>query len=119
VPFTAFKDTYHAPLNPLILGAVLKIVGADKPDSWTMKPNQRVWHLDRVIALVSTLFFLLAIGMTYLLVLRIFDQKIAGVTAVLMLLCDLFWQFSQSGLPQMLLLFLFSSGLYFTYRAVE
>lgn len=119
VPFTAFKDTYHAPLNPLILGAVLKIVGADKPDSWQMGPNQRVSDLDRVVALVSTLFFLMAIGMTYLLVGRIFDPKIAGVTAVLMMLCDLFWQFSQSGLPQMLLLFLFTCGLYFTYRAVE
>ncbi len=119
VPFTAFKDTYHAPLNPLILGAVLKLVGADKEGSWQMAPNQYIYDLDRVIALVSTLFFLMSIGVNYLLASRIFDPKIAGVTAVLMMLCDLFWQFSQSGLPQMLLLLLFSCGLYFTYRAVE
>ena len=119
VPFTGFKDTYHAPLNPLILGAVLKLVGADKENAWPMGKNELVFPLDRVIALVSTLFFLMAIGVTYLLVGRIFDAKIAGVTAVLMLLCDLFWQYSQSGLPQMLLLLLFTCGLYFTYRAVE
>lgn len=119
VPFTGFKDTYHAPLNPLILGAVLKLVGADKENAWPMGKNELVFPLDRVIALVSTLFFLMAIGVTYLLVGRIFDAKIAGVTAVLMLLCDLFWKYSQSGLPQMLLLLLFTCGLYFTYRAVE
>lgn len=119
VPFTGFKDTYHAPLNPLILGAVLKLVGADKENAWPMGKNELVFPLDRVIALVSTLFFLMAIGVTYLLVGRIFDSKIAGVTAVLMLLCDLFWKYSQSGLPQMLLLLLFTCGLYFTYRAIE
>ncbi len=119
VPFTGFKDTYHAPLNPLILGAVLKLVGGDKPDAWPMGKHELVFPLDRVIALVSTLFFLMAIGVSYLLVGRIFDAKIAGVTAVLMMLCDLYWNFSQSGLPQMLLLLLFSCGLYFTYRAVE
>lgn len=119
VPFTGFKDTYHAPLNPLILGAVLKLVGADKENAWPMGKNEFIYPLDRVIALVSTMFFLMAIGVTYLLVGRIFDAKIAGVTAVLMLLCDLFWKYSQSGLPQMLLLLLFTCGLYFTYRAVE
>ena len=119
IPFTGFKDTYHSPLNPLILGAVLKLVGADKEDAWPMGKNEFIFPLDRVVALVSTLFFLMAIGVTYLLVGRIFDAKIAGVTAVLMLLCDLFWKYSQSGLPQMLLLLLFTCGLYFTYRAVE
>ncbi len=119
VNFTDFKDTYHAPLNPLIMSAVLKLVGADKEGAWQMGKNERIYPLDRVIALVSTLFFLMSIGVTYLLVGRIFDAKIAGVTAVLMLLCDLFWKFSQSGLPQMLMLLLFSCGLYFTYRAVE
>ncbi len=119
VAFTDFRDTYHAPLNPLILGAVLKVVGADKPDAWPMDSGEFIYPLDRVIALVSTLFFLMSIGVTYLLVGRIFDPKIAGVTAVLMMLCDLMWQFSQSGLPQMLLMLLFSCGLYFTYRAME
>lgn len=119
LPFTGFKDTYHAPLNPLILGAVLKLVGADKPDAWPMAKDELVFPLDRVIALISTLFFLMSIGVCYLLIGRIFDAKIAGVTAVLMMLCDLFWSFSQSGLPQMLLLLLFSCGLYFTYRGLE
>jgi len=119
VAMVGLEDTYHAPLNPLILGAVFKLVGADNAEAWEMGPKELVFPLDRVVALVSTLFFLMAIGVTYLLVGRIFDSRIAGVTAILMLLCDLFWAFSQSGLPQMLMLLLFSCGLYFTYRAVE
>jgi hypothetical protein len=36
-----------------------------------------------------------------------------------MLFCETFWQYSLSGLPQMLMLLLFSCAIYFVYRAVE
>ncbi len=119
IAFTGFKDTYHSPLNPLLNAAVLKLVGADDASRWQMAENEMVFPLDRVIATVSTLCFLISIGVTYLLVSRIFDQKIAGVTAILMLFCETFWQYSLSGLPQMLMLLLFSCAAYFVYRAVE
>jgi len=119
VSFVGFQDTYHSPLNPLLNAAVLKLIGADNPEAWQMGENQMVFPLDRVIATVSTLFFLMAIGVNYLLVSRIFDAKIAGVTAILMLFCETFWDYSLSGLPQMLMLLLFSCGIYFVYRAVE
>ena len=61
----------------------------------------------------------MAIGVNYLLISRIFDAKIAGVCAILMLFCETFWNYSLSGLPQMLMLLLFSCGMYFVYRAVE
>lgn len=114
-----FQDTYHSPLNPLINAAVLKLIGGDKGDAWQMGPNSLVYELDRVIAMVSTLFFLVAIGVNYLLVSRIFDAKIAGVCAVLMLFCETMWDYALSGLPQMLMLMLFSCALYFVYRALE
>lgn len=119
VSLVGFQDTYHSPLNPLLNAAVLKLIGADDPEAWKMSENQMVFPLDRVIATVSTLFFLMAIGVNYLLVSRIFDAKIAGVTAILMLFCETFWNYSLSGLPQMLMLLLFSCGIYFVYRAVE
>jgi len=119
VSFEGFKDTYHSPLNPLINAAVFKIIGADKAEKWQMTENQLVFPLDRVVAAVSTIFFLLAIGVNYLLINRIFDAKIAGVCAIIMLFCETYWQFSLSGLPQMLMLFLFSCGMYFVYRAIE
>lgn len=119
IPYTNYKDTYHSPLNPLLNAAVFKMIGADDAERWRMSKEEIVFPLDRVVAAVSTVCFLLAIGMTYLLVLRIFDTKIAGVTAVLMLFCETFWNYSLSGLPQMLMLLLFTSGVYFAYRAVE
>ncbi len=119
VSFFGFEDTYHSPLNPLLNAAVLKLVGADDPEKWQMTANEWIFPLDRVIATVSTLFFLMAIGVNYLLISRIFDAKIAGVCAILMLFCETFWNFSLSGLPQMLMLLLFSCGIYFVYRAVE
>ena len=119
VAMVGFQDTYHSPLNPLINAAVLKLIGADDSDAWQMGENEMVFPLDRVIATVSTLFFLMAIGVNYLLISRIFDAKIASVCAILMLFCQTFWSFSLSGLPQMLMLLLFSCGLYFVYRAVE
>ncbi len=119
VPLQGFQDTYHSPLNPLLNAAVLKVIGGDKPDAWQMSENEMVFPLDRVIATVSTLFFLIAIGVNYLLVSRIFDAKIAGVCAILMLFCETLWNYSLSGLPQMLMLMLFSCGIYFVYRATE
>lgn len=119
VPFFGFQDTYNSPLNPLLNAAVLKLIGADDAKQWKMRANEMVFPLDRVIATVSTLCFLMAIGVSYLLVSRIFDPKIAGVTAILMLLCETFWSYALSGLPQMLMLLLFSCAIYFVYRAVE
>ena len=119
VSLQGFQDTYHAPLNPLLNAAVLKLIGADASDAMQMGKDELIYPLDRVIATVSTLFFLMAIGVNYLLISRIFDAKIAGVCAILMLFCETFWSYSLSGLPQMLMLLLFSCGLYFAYRAVE
>ena len=119
VSFLGFQDTYQSPLNPLLNAAVLKLIGADDSETWQMTASEWIFPLDRVIATVSTLFFLIAIGVNYLLISRIFDAKIAGVCAILMLFCETFWNFSMSGLPQMLMLLLFSCAIYFVYRAVE
>jgi len=121
IEFDAFFDTYNAPLQPFIYSAILKAVGGDDFSRFQMIEGgeQRVYRLDRVIAAVAVICFLMAIGVNYLLSARIFDSRIAGVTALLMALSDLMWQFTQTGLPQMLMLFLFSCALFFAYRALE
>lgn len=115
----ASQNTYHAPLKPLILGAVFKAIGADNFSNYRLGTNEQVYSLDRIVAGFEIVCFLLAIGMTYVLVSRIFDARIATTTALLMLLCNLMWDFSTSGLPQMLMLLLFTSGCYFAFRAFE
>ena len=119
VSFEKFEDTYHSPLNPLLNAAVLKLLGADDPENWKMGENELIFPLDRVIAAICTLFFLMAIGVNYLLISRVFDARIAAVSAIIMLFCESFWNYSLSGLPQMLMLLLFSCAIYFVYRAVE
>lgn len=109
------QDTYHAPLNPLLNSIVLRLFKSE----WEYEKDAPVYYLDRVIAIVSSLLFLASTGVSYLLIARIFDVRIAGVSAVLVLLCELLWNFAQSGLAQMLMLFLFTFALYFMFKAVE
>ena len=117
--FSGLKDTYHAPLNIWVNAAIFKMIGADDPEAYPIGENEMVYQLDRVVATVCTIFFLLAIGVNYLLIARIFDAKIAGACAFIMLFSQGFWTYSLSGLPQMLMLLLFSCGIYFVYRAIE
>ena len=114
VTLTDLHDTYHAPLNPLLNSIALNFY----KDEFEWDRTETVYPLDRVIAGVSIFFLLGSIAMTYLLVTGIFDAKIGSITALLMLLCEMLWQFSQSGLPQVLMLFLFTCASYFLYRAL-
>ena len=117
VKIVGFKDTYHAPLNPILNSVIIRRCKGDNDFGWDN--NSTVYYLDRIITATSIFFLLASIGVTFLFISRIFDAKIGGVTALLMLLCELLWRYSQSGLPQMLMLFLFTLGCYFVYRAVE
>jgi len=115
-----FYDTYHSPLNPYIYGVVLKMVNGGDFDKYQISEDENtLYRLDQVISAVSIIFFLIAVGINYLLISRIFDVRIAGVTALLMILSNLMWQFTQTGLPQMLMLMLFSCALFFIYQAIE
>jgi hypothetical protein len=115
VSLVGFHDTYHAPLNPLVNSIALNF----SKDNFEWNRKETVYPLDRVITGVSIMFLLCSIGMTYLLITGIFDAKIGGITALLMLLCEMLWQFSQSGLPQMLMLFLFTCASYFLFKALQ
>ncbi|MFV1994199.1 MAG: ArnT family glycosyltransferase [Verrucomicrobiales bacterium] len=114
-PIVGFQDTYHAPLNPLLNSMVLRLFKGH----WKYQTDAPIYYLDRVLAVTSALLMLAAIGVSYLLAARIFDARIAAVTAILLLLCQLLWKFAQSGLSQNLMLFLFSFAVYFLYKAVE
>lgn len=117
--FSHFQETYHAPLNPLIYAGVLKLSGKDDPDACKMSKKDNIYAPDRLIAGVGVLFFLLSIGVNYLLISRIFDTTIAAVVSILMLFSDLMWRFSLSGLPQMVMLFFFSCALFLLWQAME
>jgi len=116
----SFKDTFHAPLNPLIYAGVLKLTGASNPENFRMTDkNDVIYKLDRIIACTCLLFFVITIAINFTLIARIFDQTIASVVSILLLVSDLFWQFSMSGMPQMLMAALFSAAMYTCWRGIE
>lgn len=119
INFNSFHDTTHSPLNSLIYAGVIKIVGGDNPAKFAMNKNQSVYELDRIIAATCVIFFMLAIGINYILISSIFDTKIASLVAIIMLVSEVFWSFSQSGLPQMLMLCIFSGACYFIWKAIQ
>jgi 4-amino-4-deoxy-L-arabinose transferase-like glycosyltransferase len=108
-------DTYNAPLPPLVNAVALLMVKS----RWNMSPSDALYAGDKAIALVSIMFFLLSVVILFFIARRLFDKRLAVFCCALVLLSDTIWQYSLSGLPQMLLLFLFHVMLYFLVRAVQ
>jgi len=108
-------DTFNQPLPPLLNSLPIKLSG----NSMTFGAGTFVPAEERWIATFSMIFFLLAVYVQFLLTRRLFDERLALLGAGLMVVCDLFWQFSLSGLPQNLMLLIFTGALYGVARAVE
>jgi hypothetical protein len=108
-------DTYNAPLPPLVDAVALLLV---KP-YWKMTPRTLIYAGDRAIAMMSILVFLASVVVLFFAARRLFDRRLALLACGLVLLCDAMWQYSLSGLPQMLLLLLFNAAVYLLVRAVE
>src|SRR5260370_14865599 len=116
VPAGNVPDLYHAPLNPIVNAGVLYLLGLQLDQK--VDNRDPVYRGDRLIAVVSILFFLLALFVNFFLARLLFDAKVAWLATGLLLVADQFWQFSLSGLPQMLLLFLTSGSLWCLAEAV-
>jgi hypothetical protein len=101
-------DLAHAPLYPLLLAGFMKIPGLFDYEIISPKEGQFRRHgPDLLIATMNQGLFFLAIALTWLLARRLFDNTVATLTAILMLGCDMLWQFSASGLSTMLALVFF------------
>jgi hypothetical protein len=64
--------------------------------------------VDRAVVLGAIVLFLIALGALYATGTKLFDSSLALLTVGLCLVCNLFWDFAQSCLPQLLLLMFFS-----------
>ena len=110
-----FPDTYNAPLPPLADALAIKIAG----DKMQFGQHEYIAPAERIIVALSMLFFLGAVAVQYLLLRRLFDARLAFWASMLTLVSDLCWQYTLTGLPQMLMLLLFNAALYALVRAVE
>src|SRR5438270_1712743 len=110
-----WKDTYNAPLPPLVDAIALLPVKAH----WKMTTRTIIYAGDKAIAVMSILLFLASVIVLFFTARLLFDQRLALLASGLVLLCDAMWQYSLSGLPQMLLLLLFNLTVYLLVRATE
>jgi hypothetical protein len=114
-PLGRTPDVYHAPLNPLINSLALRLTKS----TWPMTQRDIIYPSDRMIATVAVIFMVLGVWMNYLTARRIFDERIAELAAGLTLVCNQLWVLSLTGLPQMLMFFLFSCCTNVLFRAIE
>jgi hypothetical protein len=124
-------DYFHAPLNPAINALALKaaVTANDQfkwrtkedgtPAFWAIKKTEWFPAADRIIAGVAVAFFIAAAVVNYFLARMLFDRRLALVGLMMMLLCDRFWEYAATGLPQMLMLFLFSLATLLYAKALE
>lgn len=115
VDVSTFPDFSQSPLHPWINSFPLRLIKSN----WKMTATDIVYLGDRVVAATGILFFLLSVGIWYFCFARLFDSKLALFASASVLLTDLLWSFSLSGLPQMLALFLFSLAVLFTLFAMD
>ncbi|MEI6071552.1 MAG: hypothetical protein WCS31_07155 [Verrucomicrobiae bacterium] len=115
VPGDNFPDFYQAPLGPLVNALPLSLVKS----SWKMTPTDLVYAGDRAIAAFSVLCFLLSVAVWYFVGAGLFDSKLSLIACAIILMTDMMWQFSLSGLPQMLMLLLFSGAVWLTLFAMR
>lgn len=115
VDLKSFPDFYQSPLNPWINSLPLRLVKG----SWKLAPNDAMYAGDRAIAATGIVLFILSVGVWFFVLSRLFDTKLALFASAAVLLTDLMWDFSLSGLPQMLALFLFSLSALATLLAME
>ncbi|MBS0656762.1 MAG: glycosyltransferase family 39 protein [Verrucomicrobia bacterium] len=107
-------DTANLPLWPLISVLPLKIASEANYKPGVFLPPAEQW-----IAAVGILFFLASVAVFFFFARKLFDQGLALLGSGLLLVTDLFWQFSTSGLPHMLLMFFFMCAMYCLVRSVE
>src|SRR4051812_8368739 len=108
-------DTYNAPLPPLV-DAIALLPIKSRLQNMGREP---IYIGDRAVAMMAILLFFGSVLLQFLTARRLFDRWLAVVGCGLILLCDMMWQYAVSGLPQMLLLFLFNATLYALVRAIE
>jgi len=90
LPGGRFPELYQAPLYPLVLGLLFSFLPAT----------------DRTVALVSCVFFLLTIGLVFLLAKPMFGRRVAALCALLLGLNFALWSLALSGASTALWIFL-------------
>jgi dolichyl-phosphate-mannose-protein mannosyltransferase len=109
-------DLANPPVYPVLLAGLMKalpfnykIPAHAKPSFWTSAEGQfRRYEPDFLISLFNQALFLVMTLVVFFIARRLFDSSVAWVSAILILLTELFWRFAVSGLSTILLLLIFA-----------
>jgi hypothetical protein len=115
IPAGNFPDFLQPPLAPTLNALPLELV----KKSWTMTPKDLIYSGDRAIAGFSILLFFAAVVVAYFVARRLFDPELAFLGCILLLVTDLLWKFSLSGLPQILVMLLLMIVSWVILRAMD
>jgi len=116
-------DLANPPVYPMALAGLMKVLPFRYPVE-LKKPfwstNSRFWRHqpDFLIAVFNELLLLAAVALTFFIARKLFDASVAWLSALLLIGCELLWQFSVSGLSTLLLLVIFL-GLTWTLLRIE
>lgn len=106
--FDHYASTQYAPLHPLMLATAIRTTGYHHfNENRMVKDVEMVYDGDKVIASVSTLFFIIALVLSYMLFRRLFDEILAATVVLLMGFSKLLLDFAVSGMAQPMLMCLF------------
>jgi hypothetical protein len=110
-------DIANPPLYPLLLAGWMKVM----PFRYEIDPNVQfmTYQPDLLIGFFNQLLFAVVAVLVFLLARRAFDTGVAWVSVLVFLGTELFWRFSVSGLPTMLLLVLFLALVWVLVRMEE
>ena len=103
----AFPDITNPPLYPLLLAGWMKVLPFEFGINTEKFRDSPRYQPEVLINLLNQLLFFIALVQVFRLGERLFDQPVAWCAALVFLGTELYWKFSTSGLPVMLLLVLF------------
>ncbi len=103
-----FPETVQPPVYPYLLAGIFKISGANFEVPLDRLRELRIFRPEVNVVIFNTILLLLALIVFYVWMMRAFDNRIAIVSCVLVVLSDLMWNFAISGLPVALLMLLVS-----------
>ncbi|HZL13737.1 MAG TPA: glycosyltransferase family 39 protein [Verrucomicrobiae bacterium] len=120
---TAHPDLANAPVYPLLLAGLMKVLPFHFPVNlkssfWSYNGNFWRYEPDFLIAIFNEILLLAAIVLTFFLARKLFDASVAWLSAILVLGSELLWHFSASGLSTLLLLLIFL-GLAWSLLKIE
>jgi hypothetical protein len=117
-------DLANAPVYPTVLAGLMKLWSPDwkvqlRAPFWSEGGRFMRYQPEFHVAIFNQLLLLVAVALTFLLTLKLFDAPAAWLTALMTLGADLLWKFSVSGQSTLLLLVIFLGLAWCLVKAEE